>query len=69
MKKKIIAFVIAASAFSLFAVDFGGVLTNNSTLKNAQEGSSLKLNQKNSLSLWLKLPFDLYDEFDLYDLL
>lgn len=58
MKKKIIAFIIAASAFSLFAVDFGGVLTNSSTLKNAQEGSSLKLNQKNSLTLWLKLSFD-----------
>lgn len=58
--KKIFKALLLAQIFSLaaaaFAVDFGGELRNNTSIKG-NSFSELKLDQVNDLSLWAKVPF------------
>ena len=60
MKKtisKIFACLLAAS-LSQFAFSFetGAMLSNNTKLANAEKDGSLKLDQKNGISMWLRTP-------------
>ena len=48
-------------SFKVSALDFGGLLTNNSSLKN-RGNKDFKLDQKNSASFWLRAPFDMSGE-------
>ena len=58
--KKIFKALLLAQIFSLaasaFAVDFGGALKNATNIKG-NSFSSLKLDQIDDLSLWVKVPF------------
>ena len=57
--KKIFACVLAISAahFS-FAIETGGLVSNETKFANAEKDGSLKLNQKNGLNLWFRAPID-----------
>jgi len=50
-----IASLLSLSAFS-FALETGGLFTNNTKFHNVEKDGDLKLNQKNGISLWLKAP-------------
>lgn len=56
MKKSILASIFLAVSLSAFSLDFGGMFLNNSTLKNPNPDDGLRLDQKDSLSAWLKVP-------------
>lgn len=53
--------MIVSSVFffspAVFAIDFGGIISNDSSLQSYGK-DELKLDQKNSASLWLRTPFD-----------
>ena len=59
MKKLRYCFVLAAMLISnaVFAVDFGGLLNNLTTIKTNKD-QNFKLDQKDSASLWFKTVFD-----------
>lgn len=57
MKKSIITTALFSLTLAAFAVDFGGTFTNNSKLADQNPDDGLKLDQKDSLSLWLSSPF------------
>ena len=50
--------VISALAIvqSVFALETGGLLTNDSKFLNAERDGSLKLDQKNGINLWFRNP-------------
>ncbi len=57
MKKALLSSIILTTALSSFAVDFGGLLQNNSVIANQPASDKeLKLDQTNSASLWFKAP-------------
>ena len=57
MSKKSIACAAAFFlAFASFALETGGLITDNTDFKNAEKDGSLKLDQTNGLNLWLRAP-------------
>jgi len=63
MKKIILSSVIATACLSLFAVDFGGALGNFSKFANQNSEDGIKLNQRNSASLYVRVPFGQTDNY------
>ncbi len=47
---------VLAIAQSVFALETGGLLTNDSKFLNAEKDGSLKLDQKNGINLWFRNP-------------
>ena len=56
LKKSLICAFALASAGMLSALETGGLVTNDTTFANEEKDGSLKLNQKNGASLWLRAP-------------
>lgn len=56
-RKSFLFSVLFALSLNVFAFDFGGLITNNSALKNHGDGD-FKFDQKNSASAWFRAPFD-----------
>ena len=56
-RKVFFVFSFFMLTLKIFAVDFGGLLTNNSSIKSYGSGD-FKLDQKNSALLWFRTPFD-----------
>lgn len=55
--KKLFAFAASLSVSGfLFALETGGLFTNDTKFANVEKGESLKLDQKNGLNLWLRTP-------------
>ena len=55
--KNVFAVISAlAIAQSVFALETGGLLTNDSKFLNAEKDGSLKLDQKNGINLWFRNP-------------
>ena len=55
--KNVFAVISAlAIAQSIFALETGGLLTNDSKFLNAEKDGSLKLDQKNGINLWFRNP-------------
>lgn len=55
--KTILSFAAAALLSQAgFALETGGLLTNDSKFANAEKNGSLKLNQKNGVNLWFRNP-------------
>lgn len=55
--KNVFAIISAlAIAQSVFALETGGLLTNDSKFLNAEKDGSLKLDQKNGINLWFRNP-------------
>lgn len=55
--KNVFAVIFAlAIAQSVFALETGGLLTNDSKFLNAEKDGSLKLDQKNGINLWFRNP-------------
>jgi hypothetical protein len=55
--KSVFAVISAlAIAQSVFALETGGLLTNDSKFLNAEKDGSLKLDQKNGINLWFRNP-------------
>ncbi len=51
------AWFLLVSGFSVFAFDFGGLVTNSSSF-GKYGGSDFELDQKNSASVWFRAPFE-----------
>lgn len=51
------AWFLLVSGFSVFAFDFGGLVTNSSSFGKSGE-SDFELDQKNSASVWIRAPFE-----------
>lgn len=53
----IFAFFALVSGFNSFAFDFGALVKNNSSFEDCGK-NDFKLNQKNSASVWVRVPFE-----------
>ncbi len=58
MKKILGSIIITLLASAAFAVDFGGSILNYTVLRDRTADTELKLDQTNSLGVWLSIPFD-----------
>lgn len=56
-RKSFLISVLFVLSINVFAFDFGGLITNNSSLKS-HGGGDFKFDQKNSASTWFRVPFD-----------
>lgn len=65
MKKQLLISLLFACSISIFAVDFGGTFGNTSTIADQTPDSGLKLDQKNFITAWLKIPFSFAEESSL----
>lgn len=57
MKRYLLTSLILAAALSAYSADFGGNISNNSKFADQNATDGLKLNQKDSVSVWFKTPF------------
>ncbi|MBR4322938.1 hypothetical protein [Treponema sp.] len=57
-KKIISSAAILSAASLLFAVETGGLISNDTKLANTDESNSLKLTQKNGINLWFRTPLN-----------
>lgn len=62
MKRSLKTLLACAAALSLaqlaFAIETGGLLTDDTKFANVEKDGSLKLNQKNGVNLWLRQPLN-----------
>ena len=58
MKKLLFTSLLIAASLTASAFDFGGMLTNNSKFADLNTDDGLKLDQKNSVKLWVKHGFE-----------
>ncbi len=54
--KKLFSCIALLSAANIFAVETGGLISNDTKLANTEQEDSLKLTQKNGINLWLRTP-------------
>lgn len=54
--KKLFTCIALLSAANIFALETGGLINNDTKFANVKKDESLKLDQKNTINLWLRAP-------------